>query len=72
MTVSHAVVTAVAEAKGVDPMDLTPLGTVIDSDALEALVTPPTTLDHVAFHYSGYDVTVSPDGRVDLRPTTDT
>ena len=70
---SYRVVEVVAEREGVDPTELRPrLNDVVDPDALDALFSDrddergaPT--GHVAFRYCGYDVTVSSDGRVDVR-----
>lgn len=61
---STAVVAAIAELQGISPLDLKPLSTVIDTDALDRIVTStatgtaePSTL--VSFPYSGYRVTVT-------------
>jgi hypothetical protein len=67
--ISEAVVLAVAEAKGVDPLELTPpLYDVIDPDALEHIFTPISTENRmkaqVSFVYTGYKVTVFGDGSV--------
>lgn len=53
-----AVVTTVADAEGVSPLELDPLATAIDAEALDRLVTPGTDSVVVEFRYSGYDVTV--------------
>lgn len=59
-----AVVTTVAGAEGVSPLELDPLGTVLDAEALESLVAPDAGRVVVEFGYAGYDVTVeSPEGR---------
>lgn len=70
-SLSHAVVEAVAEAEGVDPVALrTPLYEAIDPDALDAVFesadeSPP--LDgRVFFEYYGYTVAVASDGTVAL------
>lgn len=67
---TYAVVTAVAEAEEVSPLDLQPLARVIDPDDLEALAggpdprtTPPAQIE---FQYCGYDVTVTGGGSVSL------
>lgn len=70
--VSEAVVTAVAEAKDISPLEVEPpLATVVDPDSLNALVermsgavTAPRCL--VEFTYSGHQVTVTGDGNVSL------
>lgn len=72
---STAVVEAVAERVGVDPIDLNPpLYRAIDPDALDDLLTSLETGDadgSVSFHYLGYDVTVHGDGTVYLEETDD-
>jgi len=70
---STAVVTAVADAEGVDETDLPPLFHAIDPDALDSLFDsrdePPhatRTTGSISFHYHGYDVTVTANGRVEV------
>jgi len=70
---SAAVVTAVADAEGVDETDLPPLFHAIDPDALDALFDSSTEPPHatgttgsITFHYHGYDVTVTANGRVEV------
>lgn len=67
---THAVVQAVADAKGVSPIDLNPpLYSAVDTDALDQFV---TSLSggrgdvQITFQYGGFDVTVSGDGSVAL------
>lgn len=60
------VVTAVAEAEGVSPLDLDPLATAVDPDALNALYRDGRRGVAVEFAYQGYEVTVSADGRVSV------
>ncbi len=68
--VTQTVLRAVADAKGVDPVDLdVPLNTVVDPDALDALLrSRPGERQHsasrVQFTYSGYEVSVHGTGRV--------
>lgn len=67
--VCDAVLSAVAEAKGVDPEELDePLGDVVDPDALRALFAPKhdgtQREGSVTFTYCGYDVTVEAPARV--------
>jgi len=57
---------AVAEAKGVDALELDPLYGTIDSDALDAAVRSMGTEGSVRFEYEGFVVTVSGDGRIDV------
>ncbi|MFB6166293.1 MAG: HalOD1 output domain-containing protein [Haloarculaceae archaeon] len=57
-TASEAVVTAVADAEGVDPTDLEPLFDVVDPDALDALFAGGDASVELTFNYAGYAVTV--------------
>ncbi|MCU4744792.1 HalOD1 output domain-containing protein [Natronoglomus mannanivorans] len=68
-----AVVSAVAEASGADPLELPPLGRAIDPDALNELFTgrSESTVAEVTFQYAGYDVTVRGNGEVQARTTQD-
>ena len=67
---THAVAKAVADAKGVSPIDLhPPLYTAIDTDALDRFVdsvSDEPAAVQVFFEYGGFDVTVSGDGSVSL------
>lgn len=68
-SVSGAVVEAVAEAEGTDPLELTPpLYDAVDSDALDRLFADASTDGRmeVAFAYRGYDVSVRGDGSVSV------
>lgn len=67
------IVTAVAETRGVDPLDLPPLYDAINSDALERMfsspITPaPPSPSHVRFTYEGCEVVVHTDGEVSVTP----
>ncbi|WP_317175806.1 HalOD1 output domain-containing protein [Halomontanus rarus] len=64
-----AVVSAVAEASGADPLELPPLGDAIDPDALNELFTvrSESTVAKVTFEYAGYDITVRGNGEVQVR-----
>lgn len=69
-SITHAVVAAVADVKGVSPIDLTtPLYTAVDTDALDQFVgslsEKPAAVE-ISFEYCGFDVTVSGDGSVAL------
>lgn len=63
-SVSMNIVQAIADHKGIDPMELSPpLYEAIDTDALERVVTsikngPPTEL-RITFTYDGYDVRIA-------------
>lgn len=68
-TVSERVVSAVADVTGTDPVELEPLYTAVDSDALDALFEhSPAGVDRtparLEFTYSGCTVEVIGDGRV--------
>lgn len=68
---SEAVVLAVAEAEGASPLDLRPLGSVIDPEELDHLVDsmtarPDGPTGRVVFVYAGYEVTVTGGGDVSL------
>ncbi|WP_425494366.1 HalOD1 output domain-containing protein [Natronoglomus mannanivorans] len=64
-----AVVSAVAETNGTDPLELPPLGDAIDTDALNELFTgrSESTVAEVTFQYADYDVTVRGNGEVHVR-----
>ena len=69
-SVSTAVIEAVAEEEGLNPMKFDPpLGTELDSDALDQLFRsnangPTTSVEHVTLTYHGYEVTGFSDGRI--------
>lgn len=70
--VSETVVTAVAEATGVDPVDLDPLYDVVDPDALDQIfrstgTSPPNSME-VRFSMAGCHVVVRGDGEVVVTP----
>lgn len=69
---SLAVVAVVAAALGEDPQNLTPLQTVIETDALERLATGSATglgaPVSVSFEYDGFEVTVTGEGVVEASP----
>lgn len=60
--VSYAVVTAVAERSGLDPLALRPLYEVVDVEALDTLFA--ADVGTLTFPYEGYLVTVHADGSV--------
>jgi len=72
-SVSWAIIETVAEAEGVDPIELEPpLYEKIDPDALNQLLQPTTarkstSVDCLTFTYSGYEVTVYSDNRVTIQ-----
>lgn len=68
-TVVHRIVREVADAKGVAPTTLTPLGEVIDVDAVETLFGSPTeNRRELHFEYEGYVVTVTNAAEVAVEP----
>lgn len=73
-TPSTAVVVAVAKAKGVDPLELEPLGNVIDPEALDRIFTETgdsRTTGWLTFRMAGCEVTVTSDGELSVTPMTD-
>jgi hypothetical protein len=71
--VSRTVVETVAAAEDVHPIELDPLGSVVDTDVLESIVQPQTTASEVPdsaselrFTYQGYRIRVTATGRVAL------
>ena len=70
---SERIAKAVATQEEVAASELTPLHDVLDPDALtrfcESVSDVPRQSGHVSFRYCGYDVTVSVDGSIDVRPT---
>ena len=74
--ISETVVTAVAEAKGVDPLDLKPLYDVIDPDALNRMFRPsagsPPAVMELSFSMAGCKVVVHGDGEVVVTPPAET
>lgn len=69
---SDRVVAAVADVEDVSPVELPPLTSVIDPDAVDNLVTPPVTGDaqseiRVIFEYYGYTIVVDDEGCVTVQ-----
>lgn len=69
----YAVVSAVAEASGLDMLELPPLYEAINPDALNELFTSRSepAVGEVSFEYAGYDVVVRGTGVVEVRTTVD-
>lgn len=67
-----AVIAVVATVDDSDVVDLTPLSAVVDTDALEALLSESPTgrqrSVEIAFTYEECDVTVSNHGVIEVRP----
>ena len=72
--ISETVVTTVAEAKGVDPLDLEPLYAVVDPDALNRMFASARRAEssslELEFSVAGCQVVVHGDGEVAVTPTT--
>lgn len=74
--ISETVITSVAEAKGIDPLDLEPLYPVIDFDALNSMFrpsvgSPPPSLE-LRFSMAGCEVIIHGDGEVVVTPPAET
>lgn len=69
---SLAVVAVVSTALGRDPLNLTPLQSVIDTESLDKLATEiftgHGTVDSISFCYEGFEVTVFGDGSIEAGP----
>lgn len=69
---SLAVVAVVATALGKDPLALTPLHSIIDTDAFDELATKSSNgranRDRISFCYEGLEVTVSSEGVIEAAP----
>lgn len=70
--ISQTVITSVAEARGVDPLELEPLYAAIDPDALNKLFQPslgaPNSSLNLQFTFAGCDVEIRGDGEVLVTP----
>ncbi|WP_218780638.1 HalOD1 output domain-containing protein [Halorarum halophilum] len=73
---SLAVVAVVATALGEDPQALTPLQTIIDTDALDKLTTESATgfraCDRISFRYGGFEITVTSEDVIEANHLEDT
>lgn len=72
-TASEAVVSTVSSAAGTDPLDLPPVYSTVDPDALDRLfefrsVGPGSPGRSVTFEYAGYLVAVHGHGAVEVEP----
>lgn len=66
-SVSRAIVEAIADKEGLDPVELTPpLYEVIDPDALERIFADTSTVGSVTFTYENYEVTVRSDDHISV------
>jgi hypothetical protein len=72
VSVSEAVVEAIAEREGISPLEVTPpLYSVVDLEAVEELFHQSSTTGTVSFEYAGYTVYVSADGTVSVTERDD-
>ncbi|MCO8245500.1 hypothetical protein NKF25_15670 [Haladaptatus sp. AB643] len=77
-TVSEAVVDAVASVTAIDPLEMDPLYSLIDLDALERIVGPKLNGQRrngnvtVEFQVNGHDVVVRSDGLIYVFERTET
>lgn len=73
---SLAIVEMIAAIGNTSPLELTPISTTIDTDALDALLSPSPNgdrvCDSIAFHYEGFEVTVYHDGQMQADPLEQT
>lgn len=60
---SEAVVQVIAQAKGVDPLEMPSLYRIVDPEALDT-VFKGSSGSYVQFPFCGYTVTVASDGRI--------
>ena len=68
-----AVIDLVADATGVDPIDLDPLYNAIDPEVIDALCTSSPGFSSLEFVYTGHTVVVETDGdglEISLEPVT--
>lgn len=65
-SLTEAIVVEIAERTGVKPIDLPPLYSVVDPDALETLARREKPC-RVAFEYAGHEVTVAGPERVTVQ-----
>ncbi len=72
-SISTVIAETIARHKDVDPVDLDPLYTTIDPEALDALFAPlnngkARASGQIRFTHAGYKVTVTSDRTVDVKP----
>ena len=67
--ITETIVSEVADEEGVDPLELEPLYTAIDPDALQALYEPPNDVTRLEFEYAGYEVIIEDEDQVHLEST---
>lgn len=67
--ITHTIITEVADEKDVDPIELEPLHSSVDLDALEDLFEKPSDVNRVEFEYSDYEIIVENEGQVHIEST---
>ena len=60
------IIERVAAEEGVDPVELPPIGEVVDPDALTSLLAATGSTITVRFTYCGYDVVADTNGQVSI------
>ncbi|MGM0372001.1 MAG: HalOD1 output domain-containing protein [Halobacteriota archaeon] len=66
-----AVIGTLAEVMDVDPLDLEPLHSTVDPDALNAIISTPPGMEgtvHVTFTHEDHAITVYSDGEITITP----
>lgn len=67
-TYSHDILLAVAEKKGIDPLELTPpLYEVLDPEAIDKLLSDSSTMMDIHFEYNGFRIEVQSDFSITVR-----
>ena len=74
--ISTVIAETIANHKGVDPVDIEPLYTTIDPEALDALFAPRNdgtarTAGRITFTHAGYEITVNSDRTATVEPIDD-
>lgn len=67
----HQIVRRIAEADGVDPLDLPPLAWVVDVDALESFFTSNRCHAFTEFEYQNRTITIEGDGTITMSDQND-
>lgn len=70
---STEIATTVADAAGVDPLDLDPLYDVVDPEVVETLLETPSVSPEssIRFTYAGFEVTVEGEGDISVEESTE-
>lgn len=67
--ITETIISELADQEGVDPLELEPLYTSIDPDALQTLYEPPNDVHRVEFEYADYKVTIEDEGQIHFEST---